>query len=397
MDIAFFVLAGLLLLEKLWRHVLVMRFFGRKQPSPDGEVASISILQPILSGDPTLASCLEHNLNVNSRYDLEFLWLVDETDRAARVLCERLKGKYPRSDVKVVVLPPPADGCSPKMFKLVEAVPRARGEFLCVLDDDTMLPPGGLELCVARLREPNAGLAFGLPYYVSFGSFWSRWVAYFVNSHSLLTYVPYTALVEPFTTNGMFYVFARGVYEATGGFGPLQGTLADDFAVARHFRGHGYRLLQTTVRHAISTHVAGSHAYFRLLHRWLIFPRETLLKAMPLRDRLVFYFVGLFSTLGPLLLLAGLLVVPGWLPLALVLGLILYHYLIFAHFNIAYLHRASPWRHSWMVPVIYLFLPLQVLAAVLMPQRINWRGHLMDIKPGGGFRFVRRRAEDPGT
>jgi ceramide glucosyltransferase len=277
------------------------------------------------------------------------------------------------------------------MVKLIAGVGQARGDVICVLDDDTMLPEDGLETCLPYLDLPGVGLAFGLPYYVSFGNFWSRLVAYFVNSHALLTYVPYVFLVEAFTINGMFFAFRRSVYEATGGFGGLERWLADDFAVARHFRTHGYRLAQTPLRHAISTHVPGPGAYFRLLQRWFVFPRETVLKALPLRDLAVVYGVVLLPTLAPLFWLAALGAAPSWPLAALAAAYGAYHYGLFAFANVAYLRRAAPWRWSWLVVVIQTFLPLQVLAAVLAPQRIRWRGHVLQVRPGGGFRFVRRR------
>ncbi|MFN8477910.1 MAG: glycosyltransferase [Kouleothrix sp.] len=84
----------------------------------------------------------------------------------------------------------------------------AQGDVLCVLDDDTRSPDGAFE-CAALPGQPCAGLVFGLPFYTSFGTFWSRLVAYFVNSNSLLTYVPYTMLRAPITINGMFYALRR--------------------------------------------------------------------------------------------------------------------------------------------------------------------------------------------
>jgi len=38
-----------------------------------------------------------------------------------------------------------------------------------------------------------------------------------------------------------------------------------------------------------------------------------------------------------------------------------------------------------------LLLPLQIAAAILLPQRVNWRGHIMQIERGGGFHYLRRR------
>ena len=164
--------------------------------------------------------------------------------------------------------PPPAPDVNPKMLKLIEGAKLAHGGVLVVLDDDTRLPDGGLEQCLPYLRQPHVGLAFGLPYYVSFQNVWSSLIAYFVNSNSLLTYIPYLQLTKPFTINGMFYAIRREVFEQVGGFAGLEGFLADDFAIARRIQAHGYELAQTPLRHAISTHVAGASHYLSLMQRW---------------------------------------------------------------------------------------------------------------------------------
>ena len=65
---------------------------------------------------------------------------------------------------------------------------------------------------------------------------------------------------------------------------------------------------------------------------------------------------------------------------------------IFAHHNRAYLGGAVPWRRAWLVPLTQLLLPAQMIIALLAPRRIVWRGHLVTIERGGGFRLVRRRA-----
>jgi ceramide glucosyltransferase len=384
-------LAGLYLAEKAWKHWLIVRFFRRPVP-PDAEGPRlISVLQPVVTGDPHLSACLEANLRLKCRWPLEHLYLIDEDDPAARPLCEELIARHPGREARILATPPPPDRVSPKTFKLMAAVPEARGDVLCVLDDDTVLTDGAFETCLPYLA-PDAGLAFGLPYYVSFDNLWSGLVAGFVNSHSLLTYVPAAVLAEPVTINGMFYVFRRAAYDATGGFAGVRDILADDFAVALHFRRHGLRLAQTPVRHPIRTHVSGPRAYLRLLHRWFVFPRETLMKGLPWRTLLLVYGLTLPMMLIPLLLLAGLCAWPSWQAAAAVGVCFAAHFLSFAHCNVRYLRRATPWRWSWLVPLLQVLLPLQILAAFLLPQRVNWRGNVCRIEKGGGFRYERRRS-----
>src|SRR4051794_14982342 len=63
------------LLEKGWKHRQVVRFFRQGVParSDDQIPATVSIMQPILSGDPTLAESLAANLLARSRYRREWL------------------------------------------------------------------------------------------------------------------------------------------------------------------------------------------------------------------------------------------------------------------------------------------------------------------------------------
>ena len=352
----------------------------------------VSILQPILSGDPSLSAGLEQNLLMQTSYPLEFLWLVDEDDEEAQRICQNLIDRYPQKHPQLILLPLPEVHQNPKMVKLIAGAKLTHGDVLCVLDDDTRLPDYGLESCLPTLDQPEVGLAFGLPYYISFENFWSGLVAFFVNSHSLMNFVPYAMLSRPVTINGMFYAIRREVLEKIGGFEGLDNVLADDFAIAQRMRAHGYRLAQTPLRHSISTWVGSPRSYFNLIQRWFIFPRESMMRHLNWRDQIVFYATVLLPVFFPWLALTISVMAPClW---AVTLLYFSTDYLIFAHFNQVYLSKASPWSSSYWVLLISLLVPLQILAALLAPQRIIWRGHIMQAEPGGSFRFVRRRKSE---
>ena len=87
--------------------------------------------------------------------------------------------------------------------------------------------------------------------------------------------------------------------------------------------------------------------------------------------------------------------VRDWIP-ALSLGA--YAALYFGHslwayrrIDADYLGRATPAAWAWAVPLVEIIFPLQLLVALLAPQRIVWRGHVMQVERGGEFHFVRRR------
>jgi ceramide glucosyltransferase len=386
-------IALLMLAERVWKHWMVVSFFQRPLPTPATDPILVSLIQPVLSGDPTMLACLERSLQLKSRYRLEYIWLADIDDLAGQRICQQLMMRYPERRVQLIALPPPLEGQNPKTVKLIAGAKAARGEVLCVLDDDTMLPDDGLERCLPFLDQPGVGLAFGLPYYVNFSNIWSSMVSSFVNSNSLLTYIPYTVLTEPFTINGMFYAIRRELLAAVGGFEAIEYIFADDFAIAQLICSHGYRLAQTPLCHGISTQVKGPRHYLSLIQRWFVLPRESLLRHLSMRDRLVVYALGLVPALFPLLLMAYLLLRPSRRTLAYTLLYFGYSFAIFAHFNRQYLREASPWRMAWWVPIIQVVFPFQLLVALLSPQRINWRGNIVQVKRGGSFRYVRRRTE----
>jgi len=378
-----------LLCERLLKWWLVIRFFQRSVPALTTP-PRISILQPILSGDPTMAACLDHNVR-HASPQVEFHWLVDEQDLPGQAICRALMVRHPQVSIHLRLLPPAPQGHNPKMFKLIAALPAAAGDLIVVLDDDTMLPTDGVASALPSLDLPGAGLVFGLPYQVDFSNLWSRLIAYFVNSNSLLTYLPYLALSEPFTINGMFYLLRRNTLDALGGFTGLERTLADDFAVAQWVRQGGYRLVQSPLCHAVSNHVAGPAAYWRLITRWLTFPRESLLRHLSWREVALLYGNTLIPTFAPLVLLGLAVGQQRWLPALIGGGYLLLNWVLFLVLDRRYLGGRSPLRWSWLVPVTQLLLPVQLLVIMLLPQRINWRGHVMQVERGGGFRFVRRR------
>jgi ceramide glucosyltransferase len=58
-----------------------------------------------------------------------------------------------------------------------------------------------------------------------------------------------------------------------------------------------------------------------------------------------------------------------------------------AHFNRAYLRRSTPVWALWLRPVAQALTGIQVIAALLAPQRMMWRGKVMRIERGGSFTY----------
>jgi len=150
-------------------------------------------------------------------------------------------------------------------------------------------------------------------------------------------------------------------------------------------------LAQTPLLHPIRTQVRDGSHYLRLLRRWFIAPRESIMRYISPREQLTFYTLGFLPALFPLLTLVALVVLHTWGVLLFTLIYFGLSFAIFAYNNARYLRHAAPWGKAWLAPVMQVLFPVQVLLALLAPQRVNWRGNIMQVERGGTFRYVQRR------
>lgn len=384
-------LAGLYLLDRLVKYFAVLAFFSARTSGSPGQSATVAVLQPILSGDPKLPDTLSHNLRLERFRPKEFIWLIDDDDAEAMNICQRLVREHPDQRIRITTIPRGPTDASPKMIKLQHGLAIADSERIAVLDDDTMLHDDDIDQCLAHLDDKRVGLVFGIPFYTAFDTWPSSVVSVFVNSNSLMTYLPYTFLSAPFTINGMFYVMRREALHRVGDFDGLEPILADDFAVAQRFVRGGYILCQSQLRHGIYTHVDTWRDYFALIKRWLVFPRETVMRDLSWYDLGVAYCLALLPCLLPLAVLLTAIFAASaasWFAVALCA---LVQLAVFLDLDRRFLYKATPLSRAFLVPVVQIVIPIQLLIALVMPQRIRWRGHLIQVQPGGTFEILCHR------
>lgn len=366
-------LSSLYLILTALRVALALRVLRRStgEPTPEPPDEPVTVMQPILSGDPGLAALLAENLA--NQPQARFLWLIDEDDAEARRIAAELA---PRGDVTVIVAPPVPQGRNPKVFKLALGLPHC-GEVLAVLDDDTVLPPGALER--ARLALAQGELVTGLPHYRPGFTLWSRLVAAFVNGSALVTYLPMLAFGPPLTINGMFYLTRRSTLDSLGGFAAIADRLCDDYELAKLYRRAGQRIVQTTIGHPLSTTVPDFASYARLLRRWMVFARQLFQESLSVP----MVFLVVLPAFLPLLTLATALTARSPSAVAVALGALLAKALTLALLRRrAFGTRETP-ANALAEMVADLVQPLHALAAAVRPGQIRWRSRQIEIEDGG--------------
>lgn len=232
-----------------------------------GARIDVTILQPILSGDPGLEQALEDNLR--NLPDAKFSWLIDRDDTVAQAIARRLLARNPARAVSVMEFPDCPAGLNPKVFKLDMALCRVESAAVLVLDDDSRLSADALELLMAALE--SAELCTALPWYRDAPKFATQLLAQFVNNNAALTYLPLLPVMAPVTINGMCYGLRCDYLRSLGGFRDIRHVLTDDLAIAELVRSRGGRIRQSIAMVEVQTNLRGLQHYIQQMHRWYLF------------------------------------------------------------------------------------------------------------------------------
>lgn len=375
-----------------WKARAAFAYVADEQRSDDGvaqaqEPYALTVLQPILSGDPTLEACLGTNLAAHGD-DTTFVWLVDEDDEEAL----RIANKLQRPGVSIVTCAAAEPGVNPKVDKLELALREVSTEFVAVLDDDTTVGALHMGRAVEVLRgaDCEGGLYTGLPTYRADASGGGRvgagLITAFVNSSSALTYLPAARSGPPITLNGMFYVTQTDVLRSIGGFTAIRQELCDDLAMAQLYQRADRPIHQGSMAQLLCTGGMDLGSYVERMHRWFVFAK-VLVRRMRQRQR-----IRLGITLGapPLLLWVSVIYALQSLPVAAALLVVL----VGRHAALVNLLRVTREPRGAGSPAAKLnpftailselLLPLHALHAALRPT-IQWRTRRMRVRRDGSF------------
>lgn len=368
----------LYVLIRLVQLVLVIIYAWRFRV-PTRATGTLTILQPILSGDPALTETISANLD-HATNETQFIWLVDDNDTVGQEIANKLRDKTSKQ-VQIITCPPCPANNNPKVFKLQQALPLLETEFTAVLDDDTILGENQISQAIGELSQCD--VYTGLPSYTCDGNAWSSLLAHFVNNNSIVTYVPLLNFFRPVSINGMFYVLRTSTLKKWDGWSETMSELCDDYAFSKLAHRHGARIRQGLSIQRVGTSVTDARHYRQLMHRWFLFA-ELLVRDQPIPIQLL-----LLILLGlPPLLLWGSLCCLAVEPAG---GILVISLLVLRHAEIRLLHRHifrfSPQFSMWRSLVSELLQPIHALHAFFQ-KTIIWRSRRIRVHRDGTFSYI---------
>ena len=364
-----------------WRALRAMPMFPARDDGANDDESKrfdgVDVLQPIRSGDATLAETLGASLRTLGAHGATLHWLIDSDDTVAADTVRSIIDAQPslRGRVEVNEHPPCPPAINPKLFKLDRALARCTCHAVLVLDDDARMPASTLDALLAALvdsRTDAPTISTALPIYLPAQGFGARLLARFVNDSAALTYLPPRLRGDTPTINGMAWAMRRDALMAIGGFAPRLRHLTDDLAMAQAVLAGGGRIEQRREPVWMRTALPDLRAYVRQMHRWMLFAR-LLLRTQPWPARLRIALDQGLPTMLPLIALIAFATMPSW-P-----GAVAFAFGAIAHlFGRRALQRACAGEAARIEPLssllVALLLPLHLLHA-LLDARIRWREH----------------------
>jgi ceramide glucosyltransferase len=243
----------------------VQRFCAALAPVP-AERPPVSLLKPLCGVEPLTELALESFFLLDYPvYQLVF-GVQNQHDPVLDIVA-RLRGRYPRRDVAVVV-DPTLHGTNRKVSNLINMYPAAVYETLVMSDADIHVPPYFLNRVVAALGAPGVGLVTTL--YTALAG--TPHLATLMGASQInYTFLPGALLARKLGRQdclGVTMALTKTVLAEVGGLEALSNHLADDQVLGRLVRAKGYELTLAPVIPATTVPEKDFRALFLHELRW---------------------------------------------------------------------------------------------------------------------------------
>ena len=349
-----------------------------------------TVLQPILSGDPRLEEDLKANLK--NTIDMNFIWLVDKSDKVAIDTVENiLKDKNYSNRIEVYYLDDVPQELNPKIFKLAQVVDKIKTEYSIILDDDAVIDRKKLDELSVYEKDKSEWIATGIPFNYNIKGFYSKLISAFINSNSIFSYFSLSFLKENKTINGMFYILRTDILKKYSAFDEIKYWLCDDLALATYLLSKNVKIIQSTIFCNVRNTVPNLKRYILLMKRWLLFSNVYMKNAFSLKFLLIILLPALLPTI---LLFFSLYLGVNYLVMVLNLfigKIALFHIVRLFIYQGNYEENSfkkslfvfSPQTTELLYELLSEFLlPFMLIYTLLTPPVILWRNKKIRVKDG---------------
>jgi ceramide glucosyltransferase len=198
----------------------------------------VTLFKPLAGRDDDLDANLESFARIDYP-SFEILFGVASRDDPALLVARRFVARHPRLEARIVITDPDA-AINPKVAQLVGLDRAATGEVYVISDSNVRIGPGYLWSLVAELGDPRVGMVTSL-----FSGTGERTLGAALENLQLCCImapglVAMDAVSKRPLTVGKSMAVRRRDLAQLGGFLPVGGVLAEDYALGRRFLDAGF-------------------------------------------------------------------------------------------------------------------------------------------------------------
>ncbi len=220
-----------------WRLVTLFAALTARPAGGRLDRPSVTVLKPLHGNEPLLEAALA-TLCTQTYPDWQIVFGVQDPADPAIQVVERLRARFPRRDMTLVV-DPTLHGPNRKISNLINMFPAARHDVLVIADSDVHVRPDYLDRLVEALSQPSIGLVTTL--YVGRPAL-SNLVARLGAAQINYGFLPGALLARAIGRQdclGATMCLRRADLARIGGLPSLVDHLADDNVLGRRVRGLG--------------------------------------------------------------------------------------------------------------------------------------------------------------
>ncbi|HEY9851037.1 MAG TPA: glycosyltransferase family 2 protein [Leptolyngbyaceae cyanobacterium] len=389
MAIISILLAILFIIDRIVKLTTVIHFFNRSAPVPPEKYPTISLIQPITRGAANLEYNLHSRFNLDYPAPIQHILICDAADTQSQSICHYLQDYYSTVNINILTVEPNQGNIASKITKLQSGIAIAQADILCFIDDDIALKSNAFLQMIPYLLQSGVGATFGLACANNWHPIWSSLMSIFVNANALISYIPISYFTEPFTITGHFFAIDRTNFDAAGGLANMDSRIDDDHELARRLKAIKLKAIQTPIIYQVSNEFSNFFEYANQIKRWFVFPRQSMIEYLSLKERIISYTLSLGLFIPSLAAILALLF-PSPINLLSLLTILLVYLFVYVFCSFCYLKQSIfPWQ-LLLLTIVAIITPIQIFWALLLgDNEIMWRGQRLRIEKGGKYQVIK--------
>ena len=204
----------------------LLSFFSKKQEHTVSSEA-LSLIVPIKGTDDNTKENMTTLVNSNLSSNVEYIFAMEEENDSAFEVCSEVIALFPDIDIRIVITGL-SRGLMGKQHNILGGVQEAKYDIIASMDADVTVNPNSLQEGLNTLKQPNAGIAFFLPYYKGSGALGGNLIMSYINGFYNIIFTYLRNYAKAPAIIGALWMMPKEIFLKCAKDGRLANSVSDD-------------------------------------------------------------------------------------------------------------------------------------------------------------------------